>query len=88
MHYSGLRRFTAEEKALGNLPVESEGKAKRAYKVTPLRDYLKHIFMVRPAELADGPAEAADPPAEELKRPAADDLSCKGNRYKTMSTTD
>jgi hypothetical protein len=43
--------------------------------------------MVRPAELADGPPEAADPPAEELKRPAAD-LSCKGNRYKIMSTTD
>jgi hypothetical protein len=31
----------AEEEALGNLPVKSEGKAKRAYKVKPLRDYLK-----------------------------------------------
>lgn len=44
--------FLAQEE-LGNLPLESKGKAKINDKVTFLTDYLKEIFMKRSAEVTD-----------------------------------
>ena len=70
----------AEEEALGNLPVKSEGKAKRDYKVKPLRDYLRSILMERPDEVDDPAAEVANPPAEIANPLAAGELTWGAKR--------